>query len=105
MDSPSTAPVPASDSPAAAAAAAAPHTHYALYWKMWGVLLGLTVGMVLITNPALLLVGITVKAGIIMMVFMHLRYEHVRLLLAVMLGIFFTSLVLYGLIVPDGMAM
>lgn len=78
---------------------------YAKYWKAWGILLALTLVMVAISNPVVLLTGIAVKAAIILFVFMHLRSEHAGLILCVLLGAFATSFVLFGLIVPDGLAM
>ncbi len=53
-----------------------PHTlPYGFYWKIWGVLLVLTVVMLYVDLRPVLLAGITVKAALIAMWFMHLKYE------------------------------
>ena len=78
---------------------------YRKYWLAWLVLLAITLAMVFIGSPAILLAGMTLKAVIIMLWFMHLRYERLDLLLCVVIGLFATALVLFLLIVPDGKAM
>lgn len=78
---------------------------YRKYWVAWCVLLGLTLMMVLIQNPLVLMLGITIKATTILLVYMHLRYERVGLILSVFAGIFVTTMILYILIIPDGRAM
>lgn len=78
---------------------------YRTYWIAWVVLLGITLLMVLVTHRAVLLAGIVVKATIIALWFMHLRYERIGLTLVVLLAMILTTLALFGLIVPDGLAM
>ncbi len=87
-------------------------THeYAIYWKVWGVLLLLTVTMVFvdqaaIPRTALVLVLITAmlaKAVLISGWFMHLRHERLFLWMSVVVGLLINGAILYGLIVPDGL--
>jgi hypothetical protein len=78
---------------------------YRTYWIAWFVLLGLTIVMVFLATPVVLIAGMTVKAAIIGLIFMHLRYERLLFVLYILLGIFATALILYGLIAPDGKAM
>jgi hypothetical protein len=79
-------------------------TSYAGYWIAWGILLGITLLMLAIANPALLVAGMAAKATIIALWFMHLRTERLSLTLTVGIGIVVTTLILFGLIAPDGMA-
>lgn len=83
------------------------HAHaaadYRTYWIAWLVLLGITLAMIFVGNPTVLIAGMSLKAAIICLWFMHLRYEHRDLLLTVLIGLFATAMVLYGLIIPDGM--
>lgn len=78
---------------------------YGIYFKAWLVLLGITIVMVFLSNPAILVVGMAAKAAIIALWFMHLRYEKLDFTLLMVVSILFFSLVLYGLLVPDGLAM
>ena len=78
---------------------------YRKYWIAWFVLLIITLAMIFVGSPTVLILGMTCKATIICLWFMHLRYEHIELVLSVLIGIFGTSLILYLLIAPDGMAM
>lgn len=83
---------------------------YKLYWMIWGVLLFFTVSMILIgessmsTGPRalLLLLGSMVKASLIIFFFMHLRYEKSGLIIIVLVGIFFTSILMFSLPAFDG---
>ena len=79
--------------------------HYGVYWKAWLVLLVITVLMVFTANPTILILGMTVKAGIITLWFMHLRYERLDFVLYVTIAMLGCALVLFGLIAPDGLAM
>jgi caa(3)-type oxidase subunit IV len=82
-----------------------------VYWTTWGVLLALTVVMLWldvadIPRGALLVVllgAMTVKAALIGGTFMHLRHEHLGIVLTVVVGLFALALVLYGLIAPDAL--
>jgi caa(3)-type oxidase subunit IV len=76
-------------------------TSYGIYWGAWLVLLAMTVAMVSIANPAVILAGITLKAAVITMWFMHLKYERSGLALTVAVTILFLSLLLFGLISID----
>ena len=75
---------------------------YKGYWIAWGVLLVITVIVVFLDAPALLIAGMVVKAGIIVLLYMHLGGERLGLILAVLLGLFATALLLAFLIMPDG---
>ena len=89
------------------------HVHtadsYSFYWKIWGALLILTLGMIFIDQmdlPRLLLLvvligAMLVKAGLIASYFMHLRYEKLFLGLSLLIGLLINGLVLFVLIVPD----
>ncbi len=79
--------------------------NYSVYFKAWLVLLAITVIMVAIGSTAFLIVGMTLKATIIALWFMHLRYEHRGLVWSVVVSLVVCSLLLYGLIAADGMAM
>lgn len=79
--------------------------NYSTYWLAWLCLLVITLAMVFIGSPPVLVAGMVLKAAIISLWFMHLRYEHVDLVLCVVLGIFATGLLLFLLIAPDGTAM
>ena len=74
---------------------------YKSYWAAWLILLGITILMVLVTAPAVLIAGMMVKAAIIALFFMHLRYERLDLTLWIVLLILFLAVLLFGLIVPD----
>ncbi len=83
-----------------------PHTlPYGFYWKIWGVLLALTVVMIAIDNRLVLLAGIVVKATLIAMWFMHLKYEFKWFTWTLVLATALTAGCLFGLIAPDGFAM
>lgn len=78
---------------------------YRKYWVAWLALLIVTLIMVFVGHRPLLVAGMIVKASVIALWFMHLKYERLGLVLSVLLGTFVTGLVLYVLIIPDGMAM
>jgi hypothetical protein len=78
---------------------------YRTYWGAWLVLLILTVAMVFSGASTVLVGGMLAKASIITLLYMHLWHEHRRLFWTVLLGIFLTSAVLVGLLIPDGRAM
>jgi hypothetical protein len=75
---------------------------YRNYWIAWAILLAITLLMLIVGNPLLLIVGITVKASIIALWFMHLKFERRDFLLYVLLGLFATSVVMIWLIYLDG---
>jgi len=85
-------------------------TSYRTYFILWMVLLALTVTMIVTEGaglPRALTVGVVLiamltKVALIGGWYMHLRYERVSLIAAVVLGTFVTAAVLFGLIAPDG---
>ncbi|MDA2934607.1 cytochrome C oxidase subunit IV family protein [Acidobacteria bacterium AH-259-D05] len=85
-------------------------SHSRPYWRIWFVLLLLTMGMVFIDQSpmargALVLILVTAmlgKATLIAAYFMHLRFERVSLVLTVAVGLLITGLLLFVLIAPDG---
>lgn len=78
---------------------------YKTYWMAWLALLVVTVLMVFVGHRPVLVAGMVFKAAVIVMLFMHLKYEKFALIVTVLLGVFATSLLLYGLLIPDGLAM
>ena len=79
--------------------------NYGIYWKAWLILLGITVLMLLVQNPSFLAAGMAAKATIIALWFMHLRHERRDFTVIIAVSIVLFSLVLFGLIAPDGLAM
>jgi cytochrome c oxidase subunit IV len=86
---------------------------YRTYWISWAGLLALTL-LMLVTETAplyrmiavgLLIAAMLVKAGVIAAWFMHLRFERAALVLSVVGATVLTAIALFGLIVPDGIAM
>jgi cytochrome c oxidase subunit IV len=81
------------------------------YWRIWFVLLVLTLVMVFIDQSpltrsvlVLVLVGVMlVKVSLIAGYFMHLRFEKWNLILVVLVGLLITGLLLFVVIAPDGM--
>lgn len=78
---------------------------YRTYWLAWITLLAITLVMVFIVHPAILILGMALKATIIVLWFMHLKYERLEFALGVSLAVVATGLLLFGLISPDGLAM
>lgn len=83
---------------------------YGSFWKIWGVLLGLTVVMVfvdLMEMPRMVLLfvllgAMLVKAYLIATEFMDLKHERWVVGLAIAFSILFFGVFLYAFIVPDG---
>jgi hypothetical protein len=75
------------------------------YWFAWLILLVITVTMVFLGSKPVLIAGMSVKAAIILLWFMHLKYERLMFSVGILAAIFFTALLLFGLIVPDGLSM
>jgi cytochrome c oxidase subunit 4 len=81
------------------------------YWRIWAVLLVLTLIMVFIDQSPLtrgvlvlvLVVAMLAKASLIAGYFMHLRFEKLNLILIVLVGLLITGFILFALIAPDGM--
>lgn len=78
---------------------------YRTYWIAWAALLLITLAMVFIGSKPVLATGMLLKATIISLLYMHLKFERTGLILTVVLGIFATTAVLVVVLVPDGMAM
>ena len=86
---------------------------YGVYWRTWLALLALTVIMVFTDKAplprgvlvAILVAAMLMKASLIGAYFMHLRFENIGLIVAVMVGLFFFGAVLFLMIVPDGLEM
>lgn len=76
--------------------------NYRGYWIAWLALLVITVVVVFVEVPLLLAFGMTVKAAIIVLLYMHLGGERLGLTLSVLLALFATALILWLLILPDG---
>jgi caa(3)-type oxidase subunit IV len=79
--------------------------NYRVYLKIWAILLGITVVMVFTHKPAILLPGMAAKATLIALWFMHLKDERKDFILYIVAAIVILSLVLFGLMAPDGKAM
>jgi len=79
--------------------------NYRVYFKIWAVLLAITLLMVLTKKPAILLPGIAAKATLITLWFMHLKDERKDFIFYVVSAIVIFSLFLFALIAPDGKVM
>ncbi len=93
---------------------------HGLYWRIWLILLIVTLVMIFIDRPAaqalrgeeplvaswvlvlILLLAMLLKAFLIAGYFMHLRFEKMFLQLSVLVGLLINGAILYGLIAPDG---
>ncbi len=81
------------------------------HWRIWFVLLALTLVMVFIDQSpltrnllVLVLVGVMlIKVSLIAGYFMHLRFEKWNLILVVLVGLLITGMLLFVVIAPDGM--
>jgi caa(3)-type oxidase subunit IV len=84
---------------------------YKLYWTVWAVLLALTLVMLLVDQAPLprllfvvvMVIAMLVKASLIGVYYMHLRFEHMAIALMVVVGLLVNAAILYGLIVPDAL--
>jgi 4-hydroxybenzoate polyprenyltransferase len=74
---------------------------YTGYWIAWAILLVLTVAMIAVANPTAIVVGIVIKASIIALWFMHLKFERISLGVVIAVASIVTTLVLFGLIAVD----
>lgn len=87
------------------------HTGHELktYWRIWGMLLSLTVIMLFLDQaplPRTLFVAIMVaamltKASLIAAYFMHLKYEHRFLQGALVVGLLINGAFMFALFIPD----
>ena len=83
---------------------------YKTYWILWVVLLVLTVTMIFIGESSIaqtpqalmLLLGSSIKAGLIIFFYMHLRFERASLIFVVLVGIFVTSIMMFVVPAYDG---
>jgi len=78
---------------------------YKIYLKVWLTLLVVTLVMVFFQNRAVLIGGMMIKATLIVLWFMHLLYERIDFILLMVVSIAFFSILLFGLIAPDGLVM
>ena len=96
---------------------------YAIYWRIWGVLLVVTLVMIFVDRPTaaalgdveaglprgllvgILIVAMLLKAYLIAAYFMHLRFERPALGISVLVGLLINGFILFGLIVPDGLGL
>lgn len=84
---------------------------YRTYWSIWGILLVLTVAMIFLDNAPIsrpllfmvLMVAMLFKAALVAGYFMHLRYERLALGVGVFFGLLVLSVVLFVLLIPDGL--
>ena len=89
----------------------AEHTAHNLktYWKIWGMLLALTIVMLFLDQtpmwqPLFVIVMVSAmltKACLILAYFMHLKYEHRFLQWTLVIGLFINGVFLFALILPD----
>ena len=83
---------------------------YRFYWLLWVVLLAVTLLMIAIEGASLptalavviLLFGSAVKATLIIFYYMHLKFEHMGLILTVLVGLFVTAILMFVLPAYDG---
>ncbi len=84
---------------------------YRGYWILWGVLLAVTLLMIAIEGASLptalalslVLFGSAIKATLIIFYYMHLKFEHMQLILTVLVGLFLTSILMFVLPAYDGL--
>ncbi len=94
---------------------------YRIYWRIWLILLVVTLVMIFIDRPAatslqgdapgatqgllviVLILAMLLKAFLIGSYFMHLRLERAFLWMSVFVGLLINGAILFGLIVPDGL--
>jgi cytochrome c oxidase subunit 4 len=85
---------------------------YRIYAVTWFWLLAITVlelGVVILGVPKILLATTLIamailKAGLIMAYFMHLRYEKLSLIYAIVVPMFFLAIVLFSGVGPDALS-
>lgn len=83
---------------------------YRFYWILWVVLLAVTLLMIAIEGAGLpaalavvvLLFGSAIKATLIIFYYMHLKFEHLGLILTVLVGLFVTAILMFVLPAYDG---
>ncbi|MHC4819574.1 MAG: hypothetical protein ACYTF8_16135 [Planctomycetota bacterium] len=82
-----------------------PAPDYKIYLKVWLTLLVVTLVMVFLPSRPVLIGGMMIKASLIVLWFMHLLYERIDFILLMVVSIAFFSILLFGLIAPDGLVM
>lgn len=88
----------------ATATASAPN--YKKIWKAWAALLVITVAMVFLPhNLWTIMIGILFKVVIIAGIFMDLKDETLDFVMIVGFNVLFFAILLYALMVPDGLVM
>ena len=83
---------------------------YRGYWILWAVLLTVTLLMIAVEGANLpaalavvvLLFGSATKATLIIFYYMHLKFEHLGLILTVLVGLFVTAILMFVLPAYDG---
>ena len=83
---------------------------YRGYWILWAILLAVTLLMIAIEGAGLpaalavivLLFGSAIKATLIIFYYMHLKFEHLGLILTVLVGLFVTGILMFVLPAYDG---
>ena len=83
---------------------------YRFYWLLWVVLLAVTLLMIAIEGANLpaalavvvLLFGSAIKAILIIFYYMHLKFEHMGLIMTVLVGLFVTGILMFVLPAYDG---
>lgn len=83
---------------------------YRFYWLLWVVLLAVTLLMIAVEGASLpaalavliLLFGSAIKATLIIFYYMHLKFEHLGLILTVLVGLFVTAILMFVLPAYDG---
>lgn len=83
---------------------------YRGYWILWAVLLTVTLLMIAVEGAnlpaglavAVLLFGSAIKATLIIFYYMHLKFEHLGLILTVLVGLFVTGILMFVLPAYDG---
>lgn len=82
-----------------------------IYWRIWGMLLALTVVMLFLDQASLprtpfvtiMVAAMLTKASLIAAYFMHLKYEHRFLQATLIVGLFINGAFMFALLVPDAL--
>lgn len=81
------------------------------YWRIWGMLLALTVVMLFLDQAPLpqpvfvtiMVAAMLTKASLIAAFFMHLKYEHRFLQAALVVGLLINGAFMFALFIPDAL--
>jgi len=82
-----------------------------IYWRIWGMLLTLTLVMLFLDQASLprtmfviiMVAAMLTKASLIAAYFMHLKYEHRFLQATLVVGLFINGAFMFALLVPDAL--